>query len=76
MSILAIVVEILKSLKKMLIKIFSVSMVMHILQVNRNVHMGYRGNLVMMKKYFSDENAIKKFPKLFYAKNVHMFKNI
>ena len=30
----------------------------------------------MMKKCFPDGKQIKKFPKMFYAKNVHMSKNI
>ena len=30
----------------------------------------------MTKNCFPDANPIQTFPKLFYAKNVHMFKNI
>ena len=45
MSILAIVVENMKSLKKMLMKIFSVSMVMHILQENIKCAHGLMGKV-------------------------------
>ena len=68
MSILAIVVEVLKCLKKMLIKMFSVSMVMHILRVNRKCEHGlmrivgkWLGNIFWCK-------ANKKSPKTVLCK--------
>ena len=61
---------------KMLMKIFSVFMVMHVPQANRKCAHALMNNWGMMKTCFPDAKQINKFQKKFYENNVHMFKKI
>ena len=63
--------------KKMLMKIFSVFIVMHILKKKQKICTWVnKESWGMMRTCFPDAKQIIKCTKLFYAKNVHMFKNI
>ena len=76
MSILAIAVEILKILKNVNENIQCDRGYAYSLGIQKMCTWVNDDSWEMKRKYFPDAKQIKKCPKLFYANNVHMFKNI
>ena len=76
MSILAIAVEILKHLKNVNENIQCDHRYAYSLGKQKMCTRVNKESWELMKNCFPDAKQIKKCPKLFYAKNKHMFKNI